>query len=291
MRGHVDVAWAVLIACAAILYAHCSRRRRGHRVLAAMLACVWGIPLGAYLFFDRVLGKEEDGRYRALRAKWGSSANAEPLLVLPVPGLFVVFFSLPFAFIALDPDSSSASSHGSGSRSGRSATWGRSCPTDSSPSGARTPRTRGKPRAAASGLVRHPNYFFEFTNWCGKRSSRPQLRGLDRLGRAGRPPLPPLPRHGHPGDGGASALARAPTTPSTSGRRALSSRSRRAASARRGFAQRLGHCRRLCERGFEILDDLLRDHVRRREVVHVLERFVPSQTRSRLTLSRARSSS
>ena len=75
--SHVDAAWAALIACSAILYALLADGDVGHRVLAAVLASVWGFRLGAYLFFNRVLGKEEDGRYRTLRAKWGSSANAK----------------------------------------------------------------------------------------------------------------------------------------------------------------------------------------------------------------------
>ena len=103
--SHVDVAWAVLVACAAILYALLGDGDVAHRVLAAALASVWGFRLGAYLFFNRVLGKEEDGRYQALRAKWGASANRNFFVFFQSQALFVVFFSLPFAFIALDPDS------------------------------------------------------------------------------------------------------------------------------------------------------------------------------------------
>ena len=125
-----------------------------HRVLAAVLASVWGFRLGAYLFFDRVLGKEEDGRYQELRRKWGMNANRNFFFFFQAQALFVVFFSLPFAFIALDPARASASSRGSASRSGRSGTSGRSSPTASSPGGARTRRTGGRPRAAACGAGR-----------------------------------------------------------------------------------------------------------------------------------------
>jgi steroid 5-alpha reductase family enzyme len=54
--SHVDVAWAVLIACAAILYALLADGDMAHRVLAAVLASVWGFRLGAYLFLNRILG-------------------------------------------------------------------------------------------------------------------------------------------------------------------------------------------------------------------------------------------
>jgi len=102
--SHVDVAWAVLVACAAILYALLADGDVGYRMLAAVLASVWGFRLGAYLLFDRVLGSEEDGRYRSLRAKWGARANRNFFWFFQLQAVFVVFFSLPFAFIALEPD-------------------------------------------------------------------------------------------------------------------------------------------------------------------------------------------
>jgi len=62
--SHVDVAWAVLIACCAVPYALLAEGDAAHRVLAAVFASIWGFRLGAYLFVDCILGKEEDGRYR-----------------------------------------------------------------------------------------------------------------------------------------------------------------------------------------------------------------------------------
>ena len=209
--SHVDVAWAVLIACAAILYALLADGDVAHRVLAAVLASMWGFRLGGYLYVNRIRGKEEDGRYQALRAKWGENANRNFFGFFQFQALFVVFFSLPFAFIALDPDSSFGASRGSGSRCGRSGTSGRSSRTVSSRSGARTRANKGK--TARGGLwswSRHPNYFFEWVNWCGiALVATTAPHGLDRVDRPRRPPVPPLPRDRDPGDGGASAaLAR-----------------------------------------------------------------------------------
>ena len=102
--SHVDVAWAVLIACA-------RSSTRSSRTATSRTECSppRSPPSGAsgsaaYLFFNRVLGKEEDGRYQALRAKWGANANRNFFLFFQFQALFVVFFSLPFAFIALDPN-------------------------------------------------------------------------------------------------------------------------------------------------------------------------------------------
>ena len=70
--SHVDVAWAGLIACCGVLYGLLAGGDIAHRTLAAALAGVWGFRLAGYLLVNRVLGNEEDGRYQALRAKWGA---------------------------------------------------------------------------------------------------------------------------------------------------------------------------------------------------------------------------
>lgn len=165
---HVDVAWAVLVACAAILYALVADGDVAHRVLAAVLASVWGFRLGAYLFFDRVLGREEDGRYGTLRAKWGSSANARFFVFFQAQALFVVFFSLPFAFIALDPDSGFGAVAWIGVAVWAVGNLGAIVSDRQLAQWRANPSNEGKTaRGGLWGWSRHPNYFFEFTTWCG----------------------------------------------------------------------------------------------------------------------------
>jgi steroid 5-alpha reductase family enzyme len=166
--SHVDVAWAVLIACTAILYAMLADGGVVQRMLAAVLASVWGFRLGAYLLFNRVLGKEEDGRYRALRAKWGSSANGRFFVFFQAQAVFVVFFSLPFAFVALDPESGlgvvawigigvwALGNAGTIVSDLQLAQW------------RANPGNEGRTaRGGLWGWSRHPNYFFEWVTWCG----------------------------------------------------------------------------------------------------------------------------
>jgi len=166
--SHVDVAWAALIACAAILYALLADGDVGHRVLAAALGSIWGFRLAGYLYVNRIRGKEEDGRYRALRAKWGSSANAKFFVFFQAQALFVVFFSLPFAFIALDPGSGFGAVAWLGI-----ALWAVGN-AGTIVSDLQLARWRAKPandgKTARDGLwswSRHPNYFFEWVSWCG----------------------------------------------------------------------------------------------------------------------------
>ena len=166
--SHVDVAWAVLVASCAILYALLADGDAMHRVLAAALASLWGFRLGGYLLVNRVLGKEEDGRYRALRAKWGQHANRNFFAFFEAQALFVVSFSLPFAFIAQNDASGldllewigiavwAVGNVGTIVADRQLARW------------RANPANPGK--TARDGLwswSRHPNYFFEFTTWCG----------------------------------------------------------------------------------------------------------------------------
>jgi steroid 5-alpha reductase family enzyme len=166
--SHVDVAWAVLIACAAILYALLADSDPAYRVLAAVLASVWGFRLGGYLFFNRVVGKEEDGRYQALRAKWGANANRNFFLFFQLQAIFVVFFSIPFAFIALEESSGFDALVWIGVVVWAVGNVGTIVADRQLASWRADPANKGK--TARDGLwswSRHPNYFFEWVNWCG----------------------------------------------------------------------------------------------------------------------------
>ena len=166
--SHVDVAWAVLIACAAILYAFLADGGAGHRALAVVLATVWGFRLGGYLLVNRVLGKEEDGRYRALRTKWGERANPNFFLFFQLQALFVVFFSLPFAFISLDPVAGLGTTEWAGGLAWAAGNVGTIASDRQLAVWRADPANEGK--TARHGLwswSRHANYFFEWITWCG----------------------------------------------------------------------------------------------------------------------------
>jgi steroid 5-alpha reductase family enzyme len=165
--SHVDVAWAGLIACCGVLYGLLAGGDIAHCTLAAVLAGVWGFRLAGYLLVNRVLGKEEDGRYRALRAKWGADANRNFFWFFQFQAVAVVFFSLPFALIALDEGSLGALAW-----IGTAAWLVGNCGTIVADRQLATwradPANTGK--TARSGLwswSRHPNYFFEWITWVG----------------------------------------------------------------------------------------------------------------------------
>ena len=166
--SHVDVAWAVLIACTAILYALLADGDVTHRVLAAVLASLWGLRLGGYLYVNRIRGKQEDGRYQELRRKWAENANRNFFVFFQAQALFVVFFSLPFAFISLDPDSDFGVLAWIGIALWAIGNVGTIVSDRQLAEWRASPANEGK--TADGGLwswSRHPNYFFEWVNWCG----------------------------------------------------------------------------------------------------------------------------
>jgi steroid 5-alpha reductase family enzyme len=166
--SHVDVAWAILIAISGALYGLLDEGDGLHRVLAAMLASVRGWRLGLFLLFNRVLGKEEDGRYQALRATWGDRANRNFFWFFQFQAAFVVFFSLPFALIAQDTGAGLQWLEWAGVALWAAGNVGAIVADRQLALWRAEPANRG--RTARSGLwswSRHPNYFFEWVTWCG----------------------------------------------------------------------------------------------------------------------------
>jgi len=166
--SHVDVGWAIEIALVATLYAVLSDGDVGHRVLAALLASIWGWRLGLYLLVNRVLGKEEDGRYQALRAKWGIRANRNFFVFFQFQAAFVLFFSVPYLLISLDPAEGLGVLEWTGVGLWAIGNAGAIAADRQLASWRADPANRGKTaRSGLWGWSRHPNYFFEWVTWCG----------------------------------------------------------------------------------------------------------------------------
>jgi steroid 5-alpha reductase family enzyme len=166
--SHVDVAWAMLIACCGIVYGILGDGDEKHRALAAVLAAVWGFRLGGYLLVNRVIGKEEDGRYQALRRKWGVHVSRNFFLFFQFQAAFVVFFSLPFALIAQDPDEGVSVVGWVGVAVWAIGNAGAIVADRQLAKWRGDPANKGKTaRAGLWAWSRHPNYFFEWVTWCG----------------------------------------------------------------------------------------------------------------------------
>lgn len=93
-----DLGWTILVAGGAVAAALLSEGDPARRALVGGLASVWAVRLGLYLLRDRVLaGRGEDGRYRALRERWGATAPRNFLFLYLGQALVAALFIAPLA--------------------------------------------------------------------------------------------------------------------------------------------------------------------------------------------------
>ena len=162
--GLVDVVWACGVAGAAVLLAALGDGAAIPRVLLAILGGLWGLRLAWHLW-RRVRGEHEDGRYAALRERWGD----DPLrwfALFQAQALLVVLFALPFAAVARNPVAGP-----NGFFFAAVLMWAISVAGETL-ADAQLARFRSRPEnrghTMRSGLwrySRHPNYFFEWLHW------------------------------------------------------------------------------------------------------------------------------
>ncbi len=75
----VDVGWGSAMVVLGLLYAVMSDGYLPRRVALAVMTTAWGLRLAGYLFFTRIWGQPEEGRYKQLREEWGSNADKKLL--------------------------------------------------------------------------------------------------------------------------------------------------------------------------------------------------------------------
>jgi steroid 5-alpha reductase family enzyme len=163
--SHVDVGWALGLGLMAAFAAAALPGEPARRGLLAVMACGWSLRLGGHLYVDRVKGKPEDGRYAALRAKWGERANRNFFFFFQAQALLDVLLALPFVAVA-----SKQGPLGALDWAGL-ALWivsvGGETAADRQLAAFRSePANKGTTcRAGLWSWSRHPNYFFEWTHW------------------------------------------------------------------------------------------------------------------------------
>jgi len=160
----VDAVWASGVGGSAVLLAALGPGAAGPRALLAVAGGAWGLRLGVHLW-ARVREGHEDGRYQALRERWGE----RPLpwfLFFQFQAALVALFALPFLPVAANPNGRMhvvtvlaiglwIVAVGGESMADRQLARFRA-----DPSTAGTVCRQGLWRYS-----RHPNYFFEWLHW------------------------------------------------------------------------------------------------------------------------------
>ena len=91
----VDAGWAAGLPVLAVWYAWRLGGGTAQWVLAAMVV-VWGTRLAGHLLLARVLGHEEEGRYRELRRRWRTHLPAKFFVFFQAQAVLDVVLSVPF---------------------------------------------------------------------------------------------------------------------------------------------------------------------------------------------------
>jgi len=165
--GIVDAGWAGGIGALAVVFALGGAGDPTRRALAGFLGGLWGFRLAWHLLTDRVLGKPEEGRYRALRAEWGRAAQRNLFLFFQAQALLVAFLSWPFLLAASNRAPAWTFYDGGGL-----ALWILGFALEATADRElrafkADPANRGRTcRRGLWGLSRHPNYFGEWLMWC-----------------------------------------------------------------------------------------------------------------------------
>lgn len=165
--GLVDFGWAATLAGLAILAALRGTGSDAQRLLAGLLGGIWGLRLAALLLFDRVLGREEDGRYRAMRAHFGTRADLHFLWFFQAQALLAVLLAWPSVALAQAPIEGLAPLQIAGLVLFATAKTGETVADLQLARFRRDPANRGRTcRSGLWRLSRHPNDFFEWLIWC-----------------------------------------------------------------------------------------------------------------------------
>lgn len=158
----VDPGWAASLLLAGALCALLLSGHPARRAAVGLLALLWGGRHVTLLLKHRVLGHPEEGRYVALRARWGPAAF---LAFFEAQALLAAGLAWPFLLAASDPapwgarDTAALALFAAGlageALSDRQLRLWKADP-------ARRGRTC---RAGLWSWSRHPNYFFEVVMW------------------------------------------------------------------------------------------------------------------------------
>ena len=162
--GYVDVAWAGLMATSALLVAACATGTPLSRALVAVFGGLWALRLCLYLW-RRVAREPEDGRYQALRARFGDAAL--PFFVFfQMQALVVALFALPFAAVATRASDPAPWQIVAAALAWMLAVGGEALADYQLARYRADPGNRGRTcRAGLWAWSRHPNYFFEWLHW------------------------------------------------------------------------------------------------------------------------------
>lgn len=163
--GWVDVAWALGVGAAGVLYAATQEGWGPRRALAGLLIGAWSLRLGVHLY-QRVASESEDGRYAYLREQQGANADRWLFWFFQVQALLVVLLAFPVWVITRSEIAEWRLWDGIAVALFLTSLVGEAIADRQLRDFKADPANRGKTcRQGLWRYSRHPNYFFEWIHW------------------------------------------------------------------------------------------------------------------------------
>jgi steroid 5-alpha reductase family enzyme len=162
----VDVGWSLGLLLLVILYGAFTDTLLLRKVLVVGMAALAYGRLATFLFFTRVLGHPEEGRYVALRKKWGKNIALRFFIFFQYQTIFAVIFSVPFLLVLNQGQRAFLPMEWLGVGLWLIAFVGEALADAQLRRFKRNPKNKGQ--LCQQGLwyySRHPNYFFQWLMW------------------------------------------------------------------------------------------------------------------------------
>lgn len=162
----VDVLWAAGLAFLAVLFAVSTDGEPARRALVALLAGGATTRLALHLALDRAKKPVEDGRYRALRERWGANADRNFFVFFQAQALLDALLAVPF-LIACASTAPIGALDVAAAGLALVALVGEAVADGQLARFRREVQNRGRTcRVGLWRYSRHPNYFFQWLLWC-----------------------------------------------------------------------------------------------------------------------------
>lgn len=161
-----DVGWCYGLAAVVWWYAASVSGEPARRLLVALMVFLYAVRLGTHVLIDRVWNKTEDGRYRALRLRWGEQEPIRMFWYFQLQAAAIALFSLPPLTVMQNPHPPFHFWDLAGFLLWAVAVAGEAVADRQLAAFRSKPWNRD--RVCRVGLwrySRHPNYFFEWLHW------------------------------------------------------------------------------------------------------------------------------
>jgi steroid 5-alpha reductase family enzyme len=161
-----DIGWCAGLMGAVIWYALMVEGYAARRVLVASMISLYAARLGTHILSDRVIGKQEDPRYRTMRRQWGQHEAALMFVYFQMQAAAIALFSLPPLVVMQNPRPAFSLWELWGLMLWAVAVSGEAIADGQLAAFRKKPWN--KERVCREGLwrySRHPNYFFEWLHW------------------------------------------------------------------------------------------------------------------------------